>query len=541
MSDIEVVDFLKEIGCCDGCCLRYLGLKNPNAYGNPKEFIESNIRKPSENAGSSQNQESQPLANSVNISKNGNVNGDCLELHKNDEPPTKKRKWLICICCIGVLQEETWEENLKKVQEILDKKQYICKTFAGGLSSPIAIILREKCISLLLEEKFPEFKKTLTPLKEAWKWSCGVFISKNINKTLESATVSPLLIVVNMEYPDEAEELEYLKVMTPRHYASHSRQFRYQNYVYSRNSIEQALLELTLTALRNEWHCPPRRPQTCAVCISVSCRHEPIYLGGRYLKLSRELPQTPWCIRNVKMAETSIQEIMFHEIVKLFKIPERDAERHLKLLSAGREDVDVRCLGNGRPFAVEVSDPIFIPNEKQLDETCLSISSSKQITIKSMKIIPKNDLTLLKSGEESKTKVYEALCIKLSHSEYDKVENQDQPVTVSQKDIDNINSYTNVTDGSCRVLLQQKTPIRVLHRRSLHTRPRKIIDVEARLVPGRPQLFVVHLRTEAGTYIKEWVHGDLGRTKPSLVDAIKAQVDILALDVCAVELDWPKS
>lgn len=41
-----------------------------------------------------------------------------------------------------------------------------------------------------------------------------------------------------------------------------------------------------------------------------------------------------------------------------------DAEHRLKFMSAGREDVDVRCLGAGRPFAVEVATHLPISMSK---------------------------------------------------------------------------------------------------------------------------------------------------------------------------------
>lgn len=47
------------------------------------------------------------------------------------------------------------------------------------------------------------------------------------------------------------------------------------------------------------------------------------------------------------------------------------------------------------------------------------------------------------------------------------------------------------------------------------------------------------MKTQAGTYVKEFVHGDFGRTKPSIKEIIESEVDILALDVTAIELDWP--
>lgn len=44
-------------------------------------------------------------------------------------------------------------------------------------------------------------------------------------------------------------------------------------------------------------------------------------------------------------------------------------------------------------------------------------------------------------------------------------------------------------------------------------------------------VFQLHLTTQAGTYIKEFVHGDLGRTVPNLGEILGCEVDILALDV----------
>lgn len=41
-----------------------------------------------------------------------------------------------------------------------------------------------------------------------------------------------------------------------------------------------------------------------------------------------------------------------------------------------------------------------------------------------------------------------------------------------------------------------------------------------------------------GTYIKEFVHGDLGRTVPSVGSLLKCRADILQLDVTNVEDRW---
>lgn len=46
--------------------------------------------------------------------------------------------------------------------------------------------------------------------------------------------------------------------------------------------------------------------------------------------------------------------------------------------------------------------------------------------------------------------------------------------------------------------------------------------------------------TSIGTYIKEFVHGDFGRTTPSLASLLDVmEADILSLDVTSVDLAWP--
>lgn len=51
---------------------------------------------------------------------------------------------------------------------------------------------------------------------------------------------------------------------------------------------------------------------------------------------------------------------------------------------------------------------------------------------------------------------------------------------------------------------------------------------------------VVTMNTQAGTYIKEFVHGDLGRTQPNLASLAGAQgADLIELDVMEVDLVWP--
>lgn len=49
-----------------------------------------------------------------------------------------------------------------------------------------------------------------------------------------------------------------------------------------------------------------------------------------------------------------------------------------------------------------------------------------------------------------------------------------------------------------------------------------------------PHYFTLHVLASAGTYIKEFVHGDLGRTVPSIGSLLDSEADILQLDVTQV-------
>lgn len=95
----------------------------------------------------------------------------------------------------------------------------------------------------------------------------------------------------------------------------------------------------------------------------------------------------------------------------------------------------------------------------------------------------------------------------------------------------------------------QKTPVRVLHRRSLMARPKVIHELRCeglRHAPSRhgggqeESYFKLHLRTSAGTYVKEFVHGDLGRTSPNVGALLGCEADILQLDVTDVLLADPQ-
>ena len=127
----------------------------------------------------------------------------------------------------------------------------------------------------------------------------------------------------------------------------------------------------------------------------------------------------------------------------------------------------------------------------------------------------------LNEGASAKTKSYSALCC------FRQIPTDE--VLIKLKTLNEVKDLS----------ILQRTPVRVLHRRPLATRPRTIHTISAIAHNSNPLIFKLHLSTQAGTYIKEFVHGDFGRTSPDLSTLLGAEVDIIALDVESVNVDWP--
>ena len=63
--------------------------------------------------------------------------------------------------------------------------------------------------------------------------------------------------------------------------------------------------------------------------------------------------------------------------------------------------------------------------------------------------------------------------------------------------------------------LSQRTPIRVSRSRKDLVRRRRVLRFEPRPLEGEP-CFEVEVEAQSGTYIKELISGDSGRTVPSV-------------------------
>jgi tRNA pseudouridine synthase 10 len=260
--------------------------------------------------------------------------------------------------------------------------------------------------------------------------------------------------------------------------------------------------------------CNLKSHSTSNTSVKFSFTSGTIYISGRYNKFDRRLSQTPWELNGVRLYETSLEEEIFGPLEEKFQ-----PVRH-KFHSGGREDIDVRMLGKGRPFVIELISPkirygICPEVLKELqnkinDHLYLTKASIPDIKIQVQNLQLSNSDCFKFLSESAKVKV----------KAYSSVVRFDKPVSDEQ-----IKFLESLQD----IIVKQKTPIRVLHRRTLMVRDKIIHKLKINRLSEN--WFVVFILGSAGTYIKEFVHGDLGRTLPNIGSLVGNKADIFQLDV----------
>jgi tRNA pseudouridine synthase 10 len=249
-----------------------------------------------------------------------------------------------------------------------------------------------------------------------------------------------------------------------------------------------------------------KRPEVVALMNTafddVELTINPIFVYGRYKKFVRDVPQTTWSCRSCwgvgcekcdntgKEYQDSVKDLIGEPF--LIETDSEDYSFH----GAGREDVDVKMLGIGRPFVLELSRPRkrTIDLEKMQKE----VNRSEAIEVTDLKPSNRKKVVELKSARYAKS--------------YKAIVELDKPVP-EQKLKEVVSSFKGEE-------IAQQTPARVAKRRA--------DKVATLLDDGTAEIYI---KAEAGTYIKELINGDEGRTKPSLAEMLGVGCRVRFLDV----------
>ena len=252
----------------------------------------------------------------------------------------------------------------------------------------------------------------------------------------------------------------------------------------------------------------------------VMLQVNPLFVAGRYRKLVRDIPQSKWfcsschgrgcekCGGTGKMYAESVEELISKPFLEAAE-GEKTAFH-----ASGREDIDARMLGGGRPFVVEVSKPRKRSlNLAKLAQTVNTLGEGK-VEVSSLRFTSRDLVRKLKKAESSQ-KEYRVLM------EFEHGVNKAELKILEEK-----------LSG---VLIKQRTPLRVMHRRADLTRERYIYKVKVKKVS--PERAEMELRCQGGLYVKELVSGDEGRTAPSVSELLDNRAKTVKLDVLNVIVD----
>ncbi|KAK7834523.1 hypothetical protein U0070_017709 [Myodes glareolus] len=437
-------------------------------------------------------------------------------------------------------------------------------------------------------------------LKEAYKWITHPLFSEGLGVPVDGKSLFEVSVV--FAHPETDEDCRFLTEQEGESWA----QVSTTPSVFTRMAVLKALNKIKEEDFLTQFPRPPDSPKTACTVLEIECTHGAVFvagnyllsdahhsvllsdvsLAGRYNKYSRNLPQTPWIIDGERKMESSVEELISDHLLAVFKAESKCS--CFNFSSSGREDVDVRTLGNGkmasappdlnqlipceavaycshleqwevlgstgiescrqtfsplelspyltppaftrmltsintflfhggrvlpgRPFAVELLNPHRVHfTSQEVKELQQKINkASDKIQVRDLQLVTREAVGYMKEGEEGRSKTYSALIWTNK--------------AIQKNDIGFLNDLKDLK-------IDQKTPLRVLHRRPLAVRTRAIHSMETQYLDEHH--FRLYLKTQAGTpsYIKEFVHGDFGRTKPNIGSLMNVTADILELDV----------
>ena len=250
---------------------------------------------------------------------------------------------------------------------------------------------------------------------------------------------------------------------------------------------------------------------------NIDIQINPIFIEGRYRKLIRGIPQTRWpcgkcrgkgcpsCNYTGKQYPETVEELISPEAVKLAR------GSGSKFHGAGREDIDVKMLGNGRPFVLEIKEPKIRELDLEILEEKVNKFAVGKVEIQDLKFVEKDRKGSIKCSSTDTYKVYRAI-VELESD-------------ISEDKLSLLNSME---------IINQRTPIRVSHRRADKIRTRKIRDIKTKPIDSHK--FEMIVECEGGLYIKELISGDEGRSKPSVSEILGIEARCIQLDVLEVNL-----
>jgi len=247
----------------------------------------------------------------------------------------------------------------------------------------------------------------------------------------------------------------------------------------------------------------------------VALQRNELFVFGRYKKRVAGLSQSRWLCakcegKGCKACEGKGKnyESVEERIGEPFKAA-AGADAYV-LHASGREDIDATNSA-GRPFVLELAGA----RERKPDLVAMAEAAGKSndVSVHDLHIVPRSFVEVV--TESHFDKAYEA------DVEFGR--------EIGEEDAAKVRTL----EGQ---MLLQQTPNRVAHRRADLVRHRRVkrIEMVRRDVKNKNMATLV-IKAEAGTYIKELISGDGGRTKPNVAELLGIEAKCKKLEVIGID------
>jgi len=245
---------------------------------------------------------------------------------------------------------------------------------------------------------------------------------------------------------------------------------------------------------------------------TVVLERNDVFIFGRYKKLVSGLSQSRWkcnkcegkgckaCNEKGKMYE-SVEERIGEPLKTL-----TSAEDYV-LHASGREDVDATNSA-GRIFVMMLKSP----KNRSVDLKAAQekIGKGCEVSVEGLRFVKRGFVELVTESHFDKAYTAEV--------EFGREIGEEDSKKISE------------IEG---IAIAQQTPKRVVHRRADLIRHRRIKKIQVKKIDGKKA--VIFIKAEAGTYIKELISGDDGRTNPNISKIAGTSAKCIALNVAEID------
>ncbi|XP_008945846.1 PREDICTED: putative tRNA pseudouridine synthase Pus10 [Merops nubicus] len=221
-KDRPVVQLLLSTGTCPRCILRFCCVGSQALYRRPYKDLMKDLKDFLKN-----NQEAEDpvcldppckrirLEHTEEGAGDVNHNGELqqMPLVNDGNPALENSAVRVCNVCLGILQEFSEADFVKKMCQKVHSADYQFTSFVFSVSLPPQLSVRERAAWLLVKQEMGNLglslaKDDIVQLKEAYKWIIHPQLSEELGVPADGKSLFEVSVV--FAHPETEEECHFL-------------------------------------------------------------------------------------------------------------------------------------------------------------------------------------------------------------------------------------------------------------------------------------------------------------------------------------------